>query len=296
MSTATVYLIDPDIDVQNAVRNVLEPTGLAVETFCTAQDFLEAYVPARPGCLLVETQLPGMSGLELQDRLAQTATPPAIIVIAWHGDVATAVRAMRAGAIDVLEKPLHPQLLLPCVQRALEQDEQSRQIRAVRVAVRERRARLTRREYEVMVRVVAGLPNKGIATCLGVTRKAVEAYRARAMHKMQASSLAEFVRLSVVLDHGSPSICLEMHERICAATNAGRTPEELALATASAAPAGASRQAERADLNFPSPIVVDSVYSNSGCPVISDGIGKPSSASAVGATSANRPPVRNLAP
>lgn len=199
---STVFIIDGDEDVRSAVRVLLHSVGIPVETHASAQEFLEAYDPQRPGCLVLDARLPGMSGLDLQERLAACEVASPVIIVTAHGDIPMVVRAMRNGAIDFLEKPFRSQHLLDRVYHALEEDARRRRAYAQRAAMEARAAQLTPREREVMTHVVAGLPNKTIAARLGVTRKAIEAYRARAMRKMRATSLAELVRMNLILDWG----------------------------------------------------------------------------------------------
>jgi FixJ family two-component response regulator len=196
----TVFVIDHDEIAREEIRSLLQSVELPVESFSTAQEMLLAVSPDRPGCLIVDTRLPGMSGLELQQRLAEWPVPPPVIVITSHGDIPTAVQAMRAGALDFLEKPYRPQVLLDRVYEALEADAAERRAYERRAVFESRAQTLTPRELQVMKHVVVGMPNKAIAGELGVSRKAVEAYRARMMRKMQARSLAELVRMSILLE------------------------------------------------------------------------------------------------
>jgi FixJ family two-component response regulator len=198
----TVFVIDADQEVRTAVDLLLRSVRIPAETYASAGDFLEAYDPSRPGCLVMDVRLPGMGGLELQERLAACEIPVPVIIMTAHGDIPMAVQAMRNGAIDFLEKPFRSQVLLDRVYQALEQDALARRRRGQRAMLEARAARLTPREREVMEQVVAGLPNKVVASRLGVTTKAVEACRARTMRKMQASSLAELVRMNIVLAGG----------------------------------------------------------------------------------------------
>jgi two-component system response regulator FixJ len=198
----TVFVIDYDQQVRSSVQELLTSVGLPVELFSSAPEFLAAYDPARPGCLILEARLPGLGGLDLQERLARREPASPVIIITAHGDIPMAVRALRNGAVDFLEKPFRPQLLLDRVCEALELDAANRRAHALRGALLARVASLTSREREVMQRVVAGHTNESVAAHLGVTRKAVEAYRARVMRKMQARSLPELVRISIVLTHG----------------------------------------------------------------------------------------------
>jgi two-component system response regulator FixJ len=169
--------------------------GLAVEAYPTGEDFLEAYSPERPGCAILDLRMPGLSGLDVLARLAALPVAPPVILLTAHADVPVAVKAMKAGAVDILQKPFSPPQLLEAVRQALRWDEQLRQDRAERQEVAARLTTLTPRERDVLDRVVAGKANKVIAMELGVREKTVEVHRARVMEKMRAGSLAELVRL-----------------------------------------------------------------------------------------------------
>jgi two-component system response regulator FixJ len=198
----SVFLVDPDPQVQATVRTLAGSVGLPVETYSSTLDFLAAYDPARPGCLILELRLPGLGGIDLQQRLARHAPASPVIILTAHGDVATAVRAMRGGAVDFLQKPVHPQRLLDRIHEAVERDAAGRRLHALRQTLLARVACLRPPERAIMDQVVIGRTNVSIAAALGLTRRAVERHRARLMRKMQAGSLAELVRMSVVLAHG----------------------------------------------------------------------------------------------
>lgn len=197
--TPTVFVVDDDDAVREAVRLLLRSVGQAVETFHSPRAFLERFDPARPGCALLDIRMPEMSGLELQEALAERHALLPIIFITGHGDVQIAVRAMQAGALDFVEKPFNDQQLLERVNRALSLDTRNREALARREAIAERRERLTPREREVMQRIVEGQPNKVIAIELGLSERTVELHRAKVMEKMQASSLAVLVRMAMEL-------------------------------------------------------------------------------------------------
>ena len=179
---------------------LLESVSLPVETFATAQEFLDAYTDDRAGCLVLDVRLPGMSGLELQEKLAARGTPLPTIIITGHGDVPMAVRAMKTGAIEFLEKPFSDQGLVDRVQQAIRLDSQVRRQRAQCGEVAARLQALTLREREVLERVVMGKSNKEMAANLDISTKTVEAVRARLMRKMQADSLAELVRMAMLVE------------------------------------------------------------------------------------------------
>lgn len=196
----TVYLIDHDKDARSETESLLRSVEIPVETFDSGLDFLDRAGGIGPGCLVLDTRLPGLGGLELQERVSKWEIAPPIIITTAHGDIPMAVQAMRTGAIDFIEKPCRPQILLDRVYAAFERDTANRRAHANLTGFRTRAELLTAREREVMLLVVTGLPNKVVAQRLGVTRKAVEAYRARVMRKMQATSLAELVRINVALE------------------------------------------------------------------------------------------------
>ncbi len=196
----TVFVVDDDAAVRDSLRWLAQSVGLAVQTFARAEDFLNEYDPATPGCLLLDVRMPGMSGLSLQDELAVRHATLPVIILTGYGEVATAVRALKTGAVDFIEKPFSDEVLLDRVRQALLQDKHTRQARAWHAEVQERYARLTPRERAVLDLVVAGRANKVIAGDLGLSAKTVEVHRANVMRKMEAQSVAELVRLSLLLE------------------------------------------------------------------------------------------------
>lgn len=200
----TVFVVDDDDGVRKGLDLLLRSVGLNVEVFSGAPEFLEEYNPDRPGCLVLDVRMPGMSGLELQERLKTEQIDIPIILLTGHGDVPMAVRAVQAGAVDFIEKPFREQVLLDRIQQALLLDAQRRQNRAQRAGVASRLANLTPREREVLRLVVSGKHNKSIAADLGVTVKTIEFHRSKIMEKTQADSVAELVRL-VMEDQGKAS-------------------------------------------------------------------------------------------
>jgi len=199
MSTnPTVFVVDDDQAMRTSLQWLIESTGMQVKTFESADAFLSNFYPERAGCLLLDVRMPGMSGLELQSYLAREGYQLPVIIITGHGDVGMAVKAMRAGAMDFIEKPFHDEDLLRSIQRALEVDQRQRLSRAARADILARVADLTPREHEVMGMVTDGKANREIAVALGVTPKTVEAHRARVMEKMRAESLAELVRMVLI--------------------------------------------------------------------------------------------------
>ncbi|AUB81283.1 response regulator transcription factor [Candidatus Thiodictyon syntrophicum] len=199
MTTAsTVFVVDDDQAMRTSLQWLIESTGMKVLTFESADAFLAGYYPGRAGCLLVDVRMPGMSGLELQAYLTREGYRLPVIIITGHGDVAMAVKAMKAGAMDFIEKPFHDEDLLRSIRRALEYDQRQRVGQAAREDLQARLADLTPREHEVMGMVTDGKSNREIAAALGVTPKTVEAHRARVMEKMRAESLAELVRMALI--------------------------------------------------------------------------------------------------
>lgn len=210
---ATVFVVDDDADVRNMILGLVESIGLRAECFPSADDFLKAYHPRRPGCLVTDVRLPGMSGLELQESLAHQSSLLPVIVITGHADVPLAVRAMKSHAVDLLEKPFNTQELLDRIQHALRLDTERRCEQAATARIASRVATLTPREREVMDLVVRGLANKQIAYQLGLSEKTVETHRSRVMKKLSVSSVADLVRLSIGLN-GDDAIGRAGHRRV----------------------------------------------------------------------------------
>lgn len=191
----TVFVVDDDEDVRDSLRLLLRSVGLEAVAYPSADAFLDAYDAEQPGCLVLDVRMPGMSGLGLQQRLAELGATLPIIFITGHGDVPAAVRAMRSGAIDFLQKPFDDQQLLDRIHQALEADRDLRAEVDAREAVERRLDSLTPRERQVMELIVAGLANKNVAGRLGVSPRTVEIHRARVMAKMKASSFAHLVKM-----------------------------------------------------------------------------------------------------
>jgi FixJ family two-component response regulator len=192
----TVFIVDDDDAVRRFLSGLIESVELRVEAFASAQDFLEAYEPDRPGCLVLDVRMPGMSGLELQRELAEQAIDLPVIILTGHGNVQLAVHAMQAGAIDFVEKPFDNELLLDRIQRAVAENVRVGSERIKRIEIAERKQLLTPREREVLDLVVAGQTNKGVARHLDISEKTVEIHRANVMRKMQAKSLADLVKMA----------------------------------------------------------------------------------------------------
>jgi two-component system, LuxR family, response regulator FixJ len=194
-----VYVVDDEASIRDSMAMLLRSVGLASRCFPDAKSFLAAY-EARPDvCLVADVRMPGMSGIELQETLRSRGAQLPIIIITGHGDIAMAVRAMKAGAADFIEKPFHDQTLLDAVHRALARSaDPGMEVAALDAdELAKRLATLTPREREVMALVVEGRPNKTVATRLGLSTRTVEVHRAKAMEKMQAASLADLVRMAI---------------------------------------------------------------------------------------------------
>ena len=179
---------------------MVNAAGLIAESFASAQDFLAEFDPARPGCLVCDVSMPGMSGLELQQQLNARGAPLAVIFITAKADVPTAVSAMQQGAYDYLLKPFSDDVLIDCVQKALSRDRETRRSISEIADIRERRARLTEREREVLGYLIHGTPNKAIAHELGIAQRTIELHRSNVLNKMGARSIAQLVRMIMNLE------------------------------------------------------------------------------------------------
>ncbi|MEZ5541001.1 MAG: response regulator [Pseudomonadota bacterium] len=192
----TVFLVDDDAAVRNALELLLETARLRTESFDSAESFLEACAPDRPGCLVLDIRMPGISGMRLQEMLAARHVSLPIIFLTGHGNVSMSAQAFRRGAIDFLEKPCDENLLLERIQEAIRKDSDNRALLAIRRAAEARLAALTPREREVLWLVVAGRANKEIATALNLSNRTVETHRGRIMEKTRARSLADLIELT----------------------------------------------------------------------------------------------------
>jgi len=192
--TPIVYVVDDDDAVRAGLEQLLATAGFRVQGFASAEAFLAAGAAGGEGCLVLDVAMPGMSGPELQAALARRASGLAIVFLTGHGDVGTSVRAMKAGAVDFLQKPVAGATLIAAVREAIRREARAHEDQAFRAAARARYAKLTAREREIMALAVAGLANKEIGKRLALSHRTVEIHRARAMRKMRAANLLELAR------------------------------------------------------------------------------------------------------
>ncbi len=191
----TVFVVDDEPVIRASLQRLLESVSLRVETYASASEFLDALKPGRPGCLVLDVRMPGISGLDLQERLSTLGIDLPIIFVTAYGDVPMAVRALKGGAVDFVQKPFNSQALLDRIHVAIQQNVEAGRRRKEREELGVRFSLLTPREREVMDLVVAGRANREIAEQLGLSPKTVEVHRAHVMRKLQAGSAAELVRM-----------------------------------------------------------------------------------------------------
>lgn len=199
----TVYVVDDDKAMRDSLRWLLESAGIEVKTYASAASFLESYQPSQTGCALVDVRMPQMSGLELHHTMTQKGMKLPVIIITGHGDISTAVQAMKAGAFDFIEKPFDDQNLLECINEAIRFDAAIRRELVEVDVIRRRMETLSPRETEAMNLVVDGQMNRQIGQTMGVTEKTVESHRAAVMRKMEADTVAELVRMVMTVQSAS---------------------------------------------------------------------------------------------
>lgn len=191
----TVYAVDDDLLTRILLESIFQAANLNVETFSSAEEFLATYSPKNTGCLLLDILMPGMDGLELQERLKEKGNQTPVIFLSGSDEVRVAVQAFKAGAIDFIEKPIKPNVVVNCVSKALELDQQNRYRQLQRTQINQRITQLTPREAEVMKWIVRGKSNKLIARILDISPRTVEVHRKKVLEKMQAESIVELVTM-----------------------------------------------------------------------------------------------------
>lgn len=194
---STIFIVDDDAAVRDSLSALLEADGFATETFESAKAFLAGYKPKDACCVIADIRMPDMDGLELQEEIIRRAWGLPVIIITGHGDVPLAVRAMKAGAVDFIEKPFDDDVLRASIERGIAQSKRTRGESALSQEVGARMAELTAREREVMEHLVAGRPNKVIAHRMDISPRTVEVHRGRVMEKMHARSLSDLVRMAL---------------------------------------------------------------------------------------------------
>ena len=205
MTTPIVFVVDDDISVRESLELLIQTEGWQPETFASAQEFLARSRPRAPSCLVLDVSLPGLNGLELQERLAPDPGDLPIIFITGYGDIPMSVRAMKAGAAEFLTKPFERDVLLDAIRRAIERSRVALAQAAELKMLQARYTSLTPREREVLGWVVSGLLNKQVGAALGLTEATVKAHRGKVMQKMKADSLADLVRIAARLEFSLPS-------------------------------------------------------------------------------------------
>jgi len=191
---STVFLVDDDSAIRDSLRLLLESEGLPVVDFATAEEFLHHHDPEVPGCLVADLQMPGLSGLELQQHLLDNGAQRPMLILTGFGSIPDAVQAIQGGAVDFLEKPVDAQLFLSRVQAALATDHLQREQQREQQQMRQHFEALTPREFQIIARVAAGQANKVMAMELGISERTVELHRSRGMKKLQLRSVAELAR------------------------------------------------------------------------------------------------------
>ena len=197
MSEPTVFIVDDDAAVLDSIAELVMSVGLRAATFRSAQEFRETFNPEQPGCLVLDVRMAHTSGPALQDELNTIGARIPIVFISGHGDIAVAIKTIKAGAVDFVQKPYREQQLLDSINEALRRDAEARQVASNGEGFAERLATLTERERDVLEQVVKGLPSKSIARALDISYRTVEVHRGRIMEKLRVRSAAELIRLVI---------------------------------------------------------------------------------------------------
>jgi FixJ family two-component response regulator len=220
---STVFVVDDDEGVRKSLQWLIGSTGLAVESCATARAFLDSYDPTRPGCLVLDMRMPDMSGLELQEELNARGISIPIIMVTAYGDVASAVRALKMGAVDFIEKPFSDQMLLDSVHRAVDMDRKIRRSRAQSADVAVRLTRLTTREREVLDLLIASKASKVIVAELGISEKTIEFHRANIIRKLGMASFAD-VLFMVISQRATEEALQDLLDRVVRAPASSPSP------------------------------------------------------------------------
>ncbi len=197
---ATVFVVDDDASMRRALTRVLRSAGIDVVAYASAQEYIDAFDPDRPGCLILDLAMPGLGGLDLQHILRSKGNAPPIVFLSGRAALADGIQAMKGGAVEFLTKPVEDEALIDAVRNAIAKDRADRAVRDDAAEIKRRLATLTPRELQVLRCVLGGMLNKQTAAELGTVEKTIKVHRARVMDKMQASSLAELVRLAARAD------------------------------------------------------------------------------------------------
>jgi len=193
-AAAKVYLVDDDRSVRTAIGRLIASAGYDYECYASAEEFLRHFDPAVPGCVVLDLALPGMDGFAIQDRISSIAGDRPIIFLTGRGDIPTSVKAIKAGAVDFLTKPIEADILLAAIEGAVTRDREARSASSIRRSTKQAIARLTPRELQILDRIVDGRLNKQIAYDLGITEKTVKVHRSHIMKKIGARTVADLVR------------------------------------------------------------------------------------------------------
>ncbi len=199
-TVAKVCVVDDDAAVRDSLEWLIESVNLPVKTFSNGMEFLDSNAPFEPGCVILDIRMPGLSGIDVFEDLQERAATIPVIFLTGHGDVHLAVRAMKAGAFDFIEKPFNDQLLLDLVQKAIQRDEETAALHGELGEIKIRVENLTKRERQVLDGVVAGGSNRSIAEELNLSEKTIEFHRSKMMEKMAADSLAQLIQMVTTLD------------------------------------------------------------------------------------------------